>query len=349
MIKAALYLVEKGFVPDIIIRKGIRGLVKARIKQETETSHIDQNVRFQKMVAELKDSPVALVPEKANEQHYEVPPGFFKLALGKHLKYSCCYYPDDNSTLDEAEKAMLELTCDRAELHDNMEILELGCGWGSLTLYMAEHFPKSRITAVSNSKDQRKFILSRAEEKGIENIEVVTCDMNDFTTTKKFDRIVSIEMFEHMRNYKILFNRVLNWLKPDGMLFVHIFCHNTFVYPFEARNDTDWMAKYFFTGGLMPAYSLFEHFQDDLIIKKQWKVNGIHYKKTAFHWLKNMEYRKTEIMKLFAEFYGKSDARLWFVRWRLFFMACGDLFGYNNGTEWFVGHYLFTQKNISEE
>ena len=339
--KTALYYAEKGYIPDLIIRFGIRKLLKTRIRQETAPSQEEQHERFQHMVTQLKESPIALVPEKANEQHYEVPPDFFKLALGKHLKYSSCYYPNGVSTLDDAEREMLQLTCERAEIHGNMDILELGCGWGSLTLYMAEHFPESRITAVSNSADQREFILARAQERGLANIEVITHDMNDFTTSKKFDRIVSIEMFEHMRNYKILLQRIAEWLTADGKLFVHIFCHKSFVYPFIAQNESDWMAKYFFTGGIMPSYSLFEHFQDDLHIEKKWQVSGTHYAQTARHWLNNMDSKESEIMKVFTVFYGNKDGRLWFIRWRIFFMACEQLFAYNGGNEWFVGHYLF--------
>lgn len=328
---------------------GIRRLLKARIRQETAPSQKEQQERLQRMVDQLKDSPIALVPEKANEQHYEVPPEFFKLALGKHLKYSSCYYPNGVSTLDEAEKEMLELTCDRADLHGNMDILELGCGWGSLTLFMAEHFPDSRITAVSNSADQRNFIIESARKKGLENIEVITQDMNNFTTAHKFDRIISIEMFEHMRNYRLLLQRVAGWLKPEGKLFIHIFCHKSFVYPFIAREESDWMAKYFFTGGIMPSYNLFEHFQDDLFIENKWQVNGTHYKKTAHHWLEKMDLNKSEIMNVFNAFYGKKDAKLWFIRWRIFFMSCEELFGYNGGNEWFVGHYLFNKNNAREE
>ena len=226
-----------------------------------------------------------------------------------------------------------------------MDILELGCGWGSLTLYMAEHFPDSSITAVSNSSDQREFILSKARKQGFDNIEVITCDMNDFAAERKFDRVVSIEMFEHMRNYKILLQRISSWLRSDGKLFVHIFCHKSLIYSFEARDEGDWMAKYFFTGGLMPAYSMFEHFQDGMRLEKQWQVNGTHYERTARHWLTNMDNKNTEIMNIFEIFYGKKDARLWFMRWRIFFMACEELFGYNSGNEWLVGHYLFNKNN----
>lgn len=349
MIKTALKIAEKGYIPDPLIRIGIKKLVKQRLTDSKSLSESERDSRYRNMIETLKENPVALVPDKANEQHYEVPPEFFQQVLGKNLKYSCCYYPHEDTSLDEAEIAMLQLTAVRAELNNGMDILELGCGWGSLTLYMAAEFPESRITAVSNSNDQREFILKRAEELGLNNIEVLTRDMNDFEIDRKFDRVVSIEMFEHMRNYQVLLERISTWLKPDGKLFVHIFCHNSLIYPFEAQNDSDWMAKYFFTGGLMPSFKMFDHFQDHVRLDKQWDVSGKHYQKTSRQWLEKMDRNKTEIMRIFENFYGKHEAKLWFVRWRIFFMACEELFGYGNGTEWFVGHYLFENRNIAIE
>ncbi len=278
----------------------------------------------------------------ANEQHYEVPTPFYQFCLGRRLKYSGCLYPVGNETLDQAEEAMLALYAERARLADGQEILELGCGWGSFSLYLAERFPRARITGVSNSRTQKEFIDAQARERGLANLQIITCDMNVFTPTAgQFDRVVSIEMFEHMKNYQRLLANVAHALKPGGLLFVHIFTHHRFAYHFVARDDTDWMARYFFTGGQMPAHELLGHFQDDLKLVENWKVNGTHYEKTAEHWLQNMDRHKDEIMPLFARTYGPEQAVKWWVYWRVFYMSCAELWGYRDGEEWLVSHYLF--------
>ena len=341
MITLLILLAEKGLLPDAIIRLGIRLLCRQRL---VDASNINETLMEQEHAAwidVLKESPIALVPEKANEQHYEVPPRLFELVLGDRLKYSSGLWPEGVSSLDESEVAMLKLTTDRAGLVDGQDVLELGCGWGSLTLYMAECFPKSKITAVSNSNDQRQFIEARCEERNLKNVEIITADMNDFETTKLFDRVISIEMFEHMRNYEKLLGRVNVWLKNKGKLFVHIFSHQKIAYPFEDNDDADWMAREFFSGGQMPSHRLLMSFPGQMKIEKDWRVSGTHYEKTSLAWLQKMDKNKAEVLELFKKTYGESDANSWFQRWRIFFMSCEVLFGFNRGSEWGVSHYLF--------
>jgi cyclopropane-fatty-acyl-phospholipid synthase len=337
----ALRLAEKGVIPDRIIRIGIRRLLKKRICDETAATPDEQQEHLMKLIKELQASPLAVHTVDANVQHYEVPPAFFEQALGPHLKYSCCYFDEYCRSLAEAEAAMLELTCTRAEIQDGMDILELGCGWGSLTLWLAKHYPGSSITAVSNSSLQRSFIEKKAKEAGYHNLHVITCDMNSFDTDNRFDRVVSIEMFEHMRNYKELLARIAGWMKSDAKLFVHIFTHRLLAYLYETEGPDDWMGRYFFTGGIMPSNSLLLYFQDDVILENHWIVNGTHYSKTAECWLSNMDRRTAQIIPVFKNAYGPKEAALWFQRWRIFFMACAELWGYKNGTEWFVSHYRF--------
>ena len=343
MISKLIELAEKGIIPDYFIRQGIVRNCENRLNNENVSNTEKVSSKKQSWIQQMKESPIALVPEKANEQHYEVPPAFFENVLGKHLKYSSGYWPDGVNSLDESEESMLELSFERAQLTDGDSILELGCGWGSLTCYMASKLPNSKITAVSNSKDQKEHILNRCKNQGLDNIEMITADMNDFGTENKYDRVVSIEMFEHMRNYKKLLSKISSWLHDDGKLFIHIFTHQSVVYPFENKGEADWMAREFFSGGMMPSHDLLLHFQDDLIIDDVWSMSGTHYEKTSLAWVNKMDANKDSIMKIFLKTYG-DDAKLWFQRWRIFFMSCEKLFGYNNGSEWGVSHYRFSKR-----
>ncbi len=336
-------LCERGLIPDRLTRFGMRRLMAGRLASETADRGEGQFDEFRRRLADLRQSPVAIETAKANEQHYEVPAAFFQRVLGPHLKYSGCWYDATTRSLGEAEEAMLRLTSARAELADGQKILELGCGWGSLTLWMAAHYPGSRITAVSNSASQREFILGQARERGLANVEVITADANVFATDQRFDRVVSVEMFEHMRNYATLMERIAGWLQPGGKLFVHIFCHRSLMYPFTVEGDEDWMARYFFTGGLMPAEHTLLHFQEHLTLEDQWRVSGTHYERTANDWLANQDRERDAVMAVLTQAYGPGEAARWFQRWRMFFMAVAELFGYAGGTEWLVAHYRFVR------
>jgi cyclopropane-fatty-acyl-phospholipid synthase len=341
----AINWIEQGYLPDNIVRKGIRRLLKERLlsihADDAATASLEKN-RF---IAQMNQSPIALSPEKANQQHYEVPAEFYEWVLGKHNKYSCCYWRDETSTLEQAEIHAFEETCCHADLSNGQEILELGCGWGSLTLWLATHYPDSRITAVSNSHSQRIHIENRAHAAGLDNVAVITCDMNDFDIDQRFDRIVSVEMFEHMRNWRRLFKRVAGWLKDDGRFFMHVFSHRQSVYAFEVKNASDWMSEHFFSGGMMPSDDLALYFQNDLQIVNTWTWNGNHYAKTAEAWLRNMDANKDQVFLLIAKIYGEQQAQTWWMRWRLFFMACAESFAYAKGQQWHVRHYLFQKRH----
>ncbi len=334
-------LIENDKLPDSVLRVGIRKLLKQRLADETLGNEELQQQKFMELVAELKSSPIAINTADANEQHYELPTQFFQYCLGKNLKYSSGYWKPGVTDIDTSEDDMLELTCERAELQNGQNVLELGCGWGSLSLYMSAKFPESQFTVVSNSGTQKIFIDETAKQRGIENLTVLTSDMNTFTIADTFDRVVSVEMFEHMRNYKLLLAKVASFLKPNGKLFVHIFTHKTLAYKYEIKDESDWMSKYFFTGGIMPSNNLFFYFNDDLKISEHWVVNGTNYGKTSEAWLSNMDAHKKEIMPILESTYGKEQAVKWWVYWRLFYMACAELFNYNKGNEWMVSHYLF--------
>ena len=337
---ALLNLAESGRLPDALIRIGIRNLLKGRLRELNTSGKTTGD-----MINFLRDEPVAVDTSAANEQHYEVPTRFFLKALGPRMKYSSCIWPDSISTLAQAEDAMLDLTCQRADLKDHMDILELGCGWGSLTLWMAERFPNARILAVSNSATQRAHIETQALDRGHCNVEVRTQDMNDFDPGRKVDRIVSVEMFEHMRNPGKLLDRAADWLKPDGKIFIHIFTHAGKPYLFQDQGrEQDWMSRYFFTGGMMPSPDYLPNASEKLVLEDEWRINGIHYTKTLEAWLKRQDNAKTDILPLFEKTYGPENAAVWFQRWRMFWMACAELFAFRNGEEWPVHHYRFKKK-----
>jgi cyclopropane-fatty-acyl-phospholipid synthase len=327
-------LMERGMVPDALVRLGIRRLCADRLKEEAARGDVAE------FAAAMARAEVAPVPEKANQQHYEVPAEFFGYVLGRHRKYSSCYWPEGCQTLEEAERRSLELTCEHAGLADGQEVLELGCGWGSLSLWIAENYPASRITALSNSAPQRRHIEREAERRGLDNLCVITDDMNRFAAPGLYDRVVSVEMFEHMRNYAELLRRIRSWLEPDGRLFIHIFCHRRFAYPFETEGEDNWMGRYFFTGGIMPSENLLWHFQDDFRLTGQWRWDGTHYQKTSEAWLENLDRHRGEIWPILTATYGKGEEQRWFQRWRVFFLSCAELFGYRHGSEWQVSHYL---------
>jgi cyclopropane-fatty-acyl-phospholipid synthase len=334
-------LIERNVLPDWVVRLGIRHLLRVRLREESAGGSETQEARKLQIIDRMRKSPIAVATAAANTQHYEVPSQFFELCLGKRLKYSCALWDEDTSSLDDAEEAMLDLTCRRAEIEDGQSILDLGCGWGSLSLYMAERFPNAHITAVSNSQTQREFIETRARAAGLRHLRVITGDVNDLRMGTSFDRIVSIEMFEHVRNPEALMARIASWMKPDARFFMHIFCHKLFPYFFEVRDQTDWIAKYFFTGGMMPSADLPLHFQKDLECVEKWDVNGTHYQTTAKAWLDNMDRNQRAIRDVFGQAWEKRKAQKMFAYWRVFFMACAELFGYRNGNEWLVCHYLF--------
>ena len=320
-------------VPDPVLRLGIRANCTARLVKERRGGDARQRAFLER----LRSAPIAERVEKANEQHYEVPAEFFRLVLGPRLKYSACLWPRGVSTLAEAEEAMLALTCKRAGVQDGMELLDLGCGWGSLTFWLLERYPAARVLAVSNSRTQRAFILGRAAERGLAGrLEVVTADANVFDTERRFDRVLSVEMLEHMRNYPSLFARLRSWLEPGGKVFAHVFSHRRYAYPYESG----WMAKRFFTGGTMPSHDLFLEFQDDLVAAARWAVSGSHYARTAEAWLDRLDANAERILPTLAGTSARSP-REQLTDWRVFFLACAELWGFRGGSEWLVSHYLF--------
>jgi cyclopropane-fatty-acyl-phospholipid synthase len=340
---------ERGLLPDAALRYGIRRLCAHRLREELQGGTEAQARRFQERIELLRRSPVAIHTDAANAQHYELPPAFFQRCLGGRMKYSSCLYPRGDESLDEAEKAMLRLYDERGQLADGQDILELGCGWGSLSLWMAERYPNARITAVSNSRAQRAYIETQCALRGFANVRVVTADVNRLQLeAKRFDRCVSIEMFEHMRNYETLLGRIAHWLRPGGKLFVHMFCHRTAMYPFETDGAGDWMGRHFFTGGLMPAADTLLWFQRDLRIEDRWLVDGTHYARTANHWLERQDANREAVLRALAQVRGADLAPLLAQRWRIFWMACAETFGYGGGQEWLVAHFRFATKDPVE-
>jgi cyclopropane-fatty-acyl-phospholipid synthase len=344
---AVLQLVERGVVPDPWVRAGIRVLLRERLAQ-LRVDDVEHSAELaERFVASMDAAPVALLPERANEQHYEVPAEFYAAVLGPRRKYSCCYWPAGIDTLAAAEEAALAVTCDRAGIAEGQRVLELGCGWGSLSLWMAERYRASDILAVSNSHSQRAYIEQRAAELGLGNLRVVTADMNAFATDERFDRVVSVEMFEHMRNWRELFRRIYGWLIPGGRFFLHVFCHRTTPYPYEDHGPGDWMSRTFFSGGMMPSDDLALRLQDPLRVVQRWRWNGRHYERTLREWLALMDAHEATVRPILARAYGHADVARWWVRWRLFFLACAELFGYRGGREWWVSHTLLERPSVA--
>lgn len=335
--------IDRGLAPDWVVRAAIRQIIAARLREQTAGGRVAQERRRRAFIAALKASPIAEHTTAANEQHYEVPADFYQLVLGPCVKYSSGYWMNPRSTLADAERAMLDLVAQRADLRDGQDILDLGCGWGSTTLYAAARFPNARIVGVSNSGSQREFILAQADARRLPNVEVVTADINAYDSARRFDRIVSIEMFEHMRNYERLLERISRWLRPDGRLFVHLFSHTRFAYPYEDRGATDWMTRHFFSGGTMPSDDLLLEFDDHMTVVDRWRLDGGHYARTAEGWLQNTDRHREQIAVVFRRTYGGS-ASAWRHRWRTFFIACAELFAYHGGTEWGVSHYLLRNR-----
>jgi cyclopropane-fatty-acyl-phospholipid synthase len=344
-----LSLAETGRLPDPLLRLGIRRLLRRRRKSLAAEDATAAERAFREA---RRASPIAPLPERSQAQHYEVSSAFFERVLGPRLKYSCSLWEEGTADLARAEEAMLSLTAQRAQLADGMRILDLGCGWGSLSLWIAERHPHTRVLAVSHSKSQREFILSRCAERGVANVEVVTADVNHFAPERlapgrRFDRVVSIEMFEHVRNHELLLSRIARWLEPDGKLFVHHFSHRARSYPYETTGDDDWMGRHFFSGGMMPSDDLLVHCQRDLTVEERWRVDGVHYQKTCEAWLARQDAARDALIPILSEVYGAPAAELWHQRWRLFFLACSELFGFRRGREWWVTHVRMAPREAS--
>ncbi|MGV3522622.1 MAG: SAM-dependent methyltransferase [Candidatus Sericytochromatia bacterium] len=336
-------LLENDRLPDWMIRQGMHWYNQQHLKRLGAGGPAAAMEQKQRLFTQLREAPLAVATDIANQQHYEVPAAFFAQVLGPHLKYSCGYWKSPSVTLAQSEADMLELCCQRAQLANGQTILELGCGWGSLTLYMAARYPDAQIVGVSNSQSQREWILARAAERGLTNLTIRTADINDFEPDLRFERIVSVEMFEHLRNYSSLFERLQKWLTPGGLLFVHIFAHKKHAYLFEATHPRDWMARYFFTGGTMPSQDLLPHFAPPLQLRQLWEIDGTHYQRTANAWLARMDQHKASLFPVIGKLHGDDQALKWWSYWRIFFLACAELFGYDHGQEWQVVHYLFEQ------
>ena len=344
----SIELAERGLVPDVLLRAGIRRLLGKRLREEA-LRHENLERRRAEWLEAMATAPVAPVPDLANAQHYEVPAEFYRIALGAQLKYSSAYFPPGVTSLDQAEEAMLRLTAERAQLADGQRVLELGCGWGSLSLWMAREFPRSTFVSVSNSNSQREFIEARAKERGISNLTVITADMNHLDLPpKSFDRVVSVEMFEHMRNWSALLGRVRRWLEDDGRVFIHVFAHRLFAYPFETHADDDWMGRHFFSGGMMPSLDLFHRVSAPFVVERQHEVSGVHYAKTAEAWLRNVDANVDRVEALFARDLGPGQAKVQVERWRIFFLACAELFGFEGGEQWLVSHYLLAPRAVGD-
>ncbi|KAK1301369.1 hypothetical protein QJS10_CPB12g01701 [Acorus calamus] len=348
-VKLALASLEKNIIPDAVIRAVTRALLARRIRwgYAHPTGDSPSEALLSRLLAfahSLEDMPIAVETDKPKSQHYELPTSFFKLVLGSNLKYSSCFFADKSSTLDDAEKAMLELYCDKAQIKEGHTVLDVGCGWGSLTLYIARKYSNCKVTGICNSVTQKAYIEEQCRDGQLLNVNIIVGDISKFEMDASFDRILSIEMFEHMKNYKQLLKKISKWMKQDSLLFVHVFCHKAFAYHFEDVNEDDWITRYFFAGGTMPSANLLLYFQDDVSVVNQWLVNGKHYARTSEEWLKRMDQESESIKPIMESTYGKDSAMKWTVYWRTFFMAVAELFGYNDGEEWMVAQYLFKLK-----
>lgn len=336
-------LLKYNSVPDWITRMAIRHLLGERLRSEASACVEEETRKKMCAIENLKLQEIAIKQEKANEQHYELPVDFFTYMLGKRKKYSCCYYESADMSLDSAEDCMLRLYCQRAGVKDGMSILDLGCGWGSLTLYISENYPNCDITAVSNSWTQRHYIENEARKRNCSKVKVITADISSVERLEggcTFDLVMSIEMFEHMKNYGALLKKVSSWMKNGGKLFVHIFCHDKYIYNFETEGPSNWMGRYFFTGGTMLCDDVLTYFQDELTVMDRWRVDGRQYAQTSEHWLRNFDNNIEKIRPILRSTYGGSEAKKWEAYWRTFYMAVAELFGYNGGQEWYVAHYL---------
>ncbi|CAI9759596.1 unnamed protein product [Fraxinus pennsylvanica] len=335
---------ERNLLPDVVIRRLTRLLLASRLRSGYKPSAELQLSDLLHFAHTLREMPIAIKTERPKSQHYEVPTSFFKLVLGKHLKYSCCFFSDKSSTLEDAEKAMLELYCERSQIKDGHTVLDVGCGWGSLAFYIAKKYPNCQITGICNSVTQKAYIEEQCRDLQVQNVDIIVADISTFDMEASYDRIFSIEMFEHMKNYRDLLKKISRWMKPDGLLFVYYFCHKTFAYHFEDVNEDDWITRYFFDGGTMPSANLLLYFQDDVSIADHWLINGKHYAQTSEEWLKRMDKNLNSVKPMMETTYGKDSAVKWTVYWRTFFIAVAELFGYNNGEEWMVSHFLFRKK-----
>jgi len=346
-VNIAIEWAERGWIPDSVIRLGIRRLLRLRLRQQRQAEGDEPRGAMARLIDELSRGPVAVAVDQANLQHYEAPTEFFRLVLGPRMKYSSGLWPDRGTTLAESEEAMLDLFCRRAELRDGMSVLDLGCGWGSLSLWIARHYPRCTVTAVSNSRTQRAHIVDRCRTEGLSNVSVITADAAEFRPEDRFDRVLSVEMLEHVRNHREMLRRISGWLAPGGKLAVHVFCHRHYAYLFETEGRDDWMGRHFFTGGMMPSDDWLVRFQQDLILERQWRISGTHYARTLEAWLQNCDAHRGQLIELFAAALGPKKGRRQFQRWRMFFMACAELFAFRQGSEWYVSHYLFSSRSNS--
>lgn len=343
-VRLMLASLERNMLPDAVIRRLTRLLLAGRLRSGYKPSAQLQLADLLAFVHSLKDMPIAIKTDDAKAQHYELPTSFFKLVLGENFKYSCCYFKDESSTLEDAEKAMLELYCERSQLKDGHTVLDVGCGWGSLSLYIAQKYSNCRVTGICNSTTQKAHIEERSRDLQLHNVEIIVADISTFDMEACYDRIFSIEMFEHMKNYKDLLKKISNWMKEDSLLFIHHFCHKAFAYHFEDVNDDDWITRYFFSGGTMPSANLLLYCQDDVSVVDHWLVNGKHYARTSEEWLKRMDSKMASIKPIMADTYGSDASVKWTVYWRTFFISVAELFAYNDGDEWMVAFFLFKKK-----